>query len=45
VRQECNQLIAEHEQLFFQYRNLLTPVQWNLLEAIAKEGKVYQPTA
>lgn len=45
VKQECNQLITEHEQLFFQYRNLLTHVQWNLLEAIAKEGKVYQPTA
>lgn len=45
VKQECNLLISEHEQLFFQYRNLLTLMQWNLLGAIAKEGRVYQPTA
>jgi hypothetical protein len=45
AKQICNQLIAEYDQLFFQYRNLLTPVQWNILKAIAKEGKVYQPTS
>jgi hypothetical protein len=38
-------LILEHEPLFFQYRNLLTPIQWLLLKAIAKEGKVYQPNS
>jgi hypothetical protein len=41
----CRQLITEHEPLFFQYRNLLTPIQWNLLKAIAKEGKVFQPNS
>jgi AAA+ ATPase superfamily predicted ATPase len=41
----CGQLISEHEPLFFQYRNLLTAIQWNLLKAIAKEGKVYQPNS
>jgi hypothetical protein len=41
----CRQLITEHEPLFFQYRNLLTPIQWNLLKAIAKEGKVYKPNS
>jgi hypothetical protein len=41
----CMQLLAEHENLFFQYRNLLTPIQWNLLKAIAREGRVYHPNA
>jgi uncharacterized protein len=45
VMRICNQLITEHEPLFFQYRNLLTSIQWNLLKAIAKEGKVYQPNS
>jgi AAA+ ATPase superfamily predicted ATPase len=45
VLQICRQLIREHEPLFFQYRNLLTPIQWNLLKAIAKEGRVYQPNS
>ncbi|MBG0858824.1 MAG: ATP-binding protein [Bacteroidales bacterium] len=45
VIQVCNRLLEEYEQLFLQYRNLLTPVQWNILEAIAKEGRVYKPTA
>jgi hypothetical protein len=45
VRQICGQMIRESEPLFFQYRNLLTPIQWNILKAIAKEGKVYQPNS
>ena len=45
VRQICGQLINEQEPLFFQYRNLLTPIQWNLLRAIAKEGFFYQPNS
>ncbi len=45
ARTICLRLITEHEQLFFQYRNLLTPIQWNLLKAVAKEGKVYQPNS
>jgi AAA+ ATPase superfamily predicted ATPase len=37
------QLILENEGVFFQYRNLLTPTQWHLLKAIAKEVKLFQP--
>lgn len=39
------QLLKEQEPVFYQYRNLLTHLQWQLLTAIAKEGKVYQPTS
>jgi len=45
VRQICRSFIFEQEPLFFQYRNLLTPIQWNLLKAVAKEEKVYQPNS
>jgi AAA+ ATPase superfamily predicted ATPase len=45
VSQVCRQLIREHEPLFFQYRNLLTAIQWNILKAVAKEGKVYKPNS
>jgi hypothetical protein len=45
VQQECSMLLKENENLFFQYRNLLTPIQWELLKAIAKEDKVYQPSS
>ena len=45
VRQICRSFISEQEPLFFQYRNLLTPIQWNLLKAIAREGKIYQPNS
>ncbi len=31
--------------IFYQYRNLLTPIQWELLIAIAIEKKVGQPCA
>lgn len=34
---------VERVGVFFQYRNLLTSVQWNLLKAVAKEVKVFQP--
>ncbi len=45
VRETCSKMIFDNEQLFFQYRNLLTSIQWNLLKAIAKEGKVYKPNS
>ena len=44
VFQACDTLLKEQEGVFFQYRNLLTSSQWNLLKAIAKEDKVFQPT-
>ncbi|MCE5347026.1 MAG: hypothetical protein LLG13_12180 [Bacteroidales bacterium] len=45
VRSICRDLILEHEPVFFQYRNLLTSIQWNVLKAIAKEGRVFQPNS
>ena len=41
----CDRLLKEQESVFFQYRNLLTTQQWNLMIAIAKEDKVTQPTS
>jgi len=38
-------LLLEQEVVYFQYRNLLTTMQWNLLKAIAKEDTVYRPTS
>lgn len=45
ARQAASDLLNEHEPVFFQYRTLLTPNQWQLLKAIAREDKVYQPSA
>lgn len=36
-------ILKLNENTFFQYKNLLTISQWNLLCAIAKEEKVYKP--
>lgn len=38
-------LLKEQETIFFNYRNILTNPQWQLLKAIAREEKVYSPTA
>jgi len=38
-------ILKENESFFFQYRQLLTPDQWNYLIAIAKEDEVAQITA
>ncbi|MBK6730095.1 MAG: ATP-binding protein [Bacteroidetes bacterium] len=43
VRNICYNLLEEHKPTFIQYKNLLTPAQWKLLTAIAKEEKLYQP--
>ena len=45
VHEECGRILLENESNYFIYRNLLSPVQWLLLKAIAKEEKVYHPTA
>jgi hypothetical protein len=39
------EILKIHENTFYQYRNLLTTGQWELLRAIAKEEQVYQPGA
>ncbi len=40
----CDSLLKEKESIYFQYRQLLTSSQWQLLKAIAKEDIVFQPT-
>lgn len=38
-------ILMDNQGTYFQYRNLLTSGQWNLLKAIAKEEKISQPYA
>lgn len=45
VLQTINHLLLDNEGVYFQYRNLITPAQWNLLKAIAIERKIEQPYA
>lgn len=45
VLEICSGIFTEFETDFFLFRNLLSPVQWILLKAIAKEEQVYHPTA
>ncbi len=43
VKAVCGEILDEQEKTFLQYRHLLTSNQWQLLMAVAKEGKVYKP--
>ncbi len=45
VKQACCVLLEQQEPVFLQYRQLLTPVQWNFLIAVAKEGFVTKITS
>lgn len=45
VYKSCDTILKEQENIFYQYRNLLTKSQWKLLTAIAKEESVSQPTS
>lgn len=45
VKSICSEILEEQEKTFLQYRNLLTANQWQVLTAVAKEGKVYNPQA
>lgn len=38
-------LLVQNENTWYQYRNLLTKAQWNLLTAVAKEEKLIKPHA
>lgn len=38
-------IMSENEMFYFNYRNMLTDNQWNLLKAIAKEGAIKQPNS
>ena len=44
IQQTCYKILKDQEVFFYQYRNLLSPQQWNVLKAISKEEKVYQLT-
>ena len=39
----CREVLLQNESVFYQYRNLLTQAQWELLSAIAKETTVSKP--
>lgn len=45
VLQALRKIFAENEGNYFQYRNLITTAQWNLLRAIAIEVKLEKPFA
>lgn len=45
VRKACSDLLERNEPAFLQYRQLLTPIQWNFLIAVAKEREVRQISA
>jgi hypothetical protein len=45
VKEACLVLLKSNEAVYFQYRQLLTPSQWNFLIALAKEGGTRQITA
>lgn len=43
VVKTCGGILKLNENVFYQYRNLLTSAQWQLLTAIAKETRVTKP--
>lgn len=43
ARAVCGEILEEQEKTYLQYRHLLTANQWQVLMAVAKEGKVYRP--
>jgi hypothetical protein len=45
VKQVCDEQLHIQQVNFMQYRSLLSPIQWQLLVAIAKEGTVTEPQA
>lgn len=45
VLRSASQILKENEQTFIQWRDLLTPNQWNYLKAVAKEQSVEKPFA
>ena len=42
---EAYKILKEQEPVFFNFRELLTQQQWNLLKAMAKEDVIYSPTS
>lgn len=44
-KEEAHKLLMEQEPIFYNYRNMLTQPQWQLLKAVAHEGIVKSPTS
>jgi uncharacterized protein len=44
-KEEAYKLLKEQETVFYNYRNMLTQPQWQLLKAIAHEGSILAPTS
>jgi hypothetical protein len=44
-KEEATKILKEQEFVFFGYREMLTKPQWELLKAIAINGRVYHPTS
>jgi hypothetical protein len=45
VKQVCDEQLNLQQLNYMQYRSLLSPIQWQLLIAIAKEGRISEPQA
>jgi hypothetical protein len=45
VRNAVDQLIKQFESVYFNYRSMLTALQWRVLKSIAREGKVFAPNS
>jgi hypothetical protein len=45
VKRVCDEQLNMQQVTYMQYRNLLSPIQWQLLIGIAKEGVVTEPQA
>jgi len=45
VHASAAEVLKIHENTFYQYRNLLTTAQWEVVKAIAKEVRVQQPNS
>jgi hypothetical protein len=45
VKRACDEQLSLQQVTYMQYRSLLSPIQWQLLLAIAKEGLVTEPQA
>ena len=45
VKQLCDEQLTVNQTTYMQFRSLLSPIQWQLLVAIAKEGLLTEPQA
>ncbi len=45
VQKSILEIFEQNESVYYQYKNLLTDAQWKLLQAIAREERLYNPHA